>query len=181
MKWFLSNRVPPVERILLVESGPAAIAESVIPRLRQSFGEQLPIDRLTWTATKSSTSPRVWRTADYPSTGGRLQLLREIRRSRPPIVAVICANTAYLRSWRAAVLAAVPAKILIVNENADFFWLDRANFANLRQMLLRRSGLVGESTVHLAGRALLFPIAFSYLAMYAFALHSRRSLRTLFR
>lgn len=174
MKWIISNRTPAVQRILLVESGPEAVAAAVVPRLRDTFGDAVVIDRLTWGEADPEEHAQVWRSRDYATAAGRLRLLRQLRRVRPSAVAVVCANTPYLRGWRTAVLLAVPAKALIVNENSDFFWLDRANANNLRRMLLSRSGLVGESTVHLIGRALLFPFALGYLAGFAAITHLGR-------
>ena len=47
MRWVLSRRIPPITKLLLVESGPRNIAEKAIIRFRELYGEELPIDLLT--------------------------------------------------------------------------------------------------------------------------------------
>jgi hypothetical protein len=72
-----------------------------------------------------------------------------------------------MASWRMAALVLFRSKILIINENADFFWLDRGHWRNLSQFWLHRAGLLDESAVRTVSRILSFPFVFTYLLAYA--------------
>jgi hypothetical protein len=71
----------------------------------------------------------------------------------------------------------VPAKIFVINENGDYFWLDRHHLASLRQFVLYRSGLAGAGAVRSLVRLISFPFTLLYLLLYATAVHARRALR----
>ena len=186
MRWFLSRAVPEPTRVLVVESGPREVAERLIPRLREVFGARTPIDLLTCLPSDPLSLPgaggsRVWRVTDCPDRGSRWRLLREIRSRRHAITAVVCANSPLMASWRTAALLFLPAKFLIVNENADFFWLDRGHWRNLLQLWMHRSGVFEESAVRAAGRLAAFPFALAFLLGYAAYVHSVRRARLIWR
>ena len=71
----------------------------------------------------------------------------------------------------------IPAKIFIINENGDYFWLDRMHLGALRQFILFRSGLAGAGAVRTLVRLVSFPFTLLYLLLYASAAHARRALR----
>jgi hypothetical protein len=71
----------------------------------------------------------------------------------------------------------MPSKILIVNEHADFFWLDRGHLAALIAFLQRRSGFADESALRSLARVVTFPFLFVYLAIYAASVHAARAVR----
>ena len=185
MRWVLSSRVPPVSRILLVESGPRAVADAVGPRLREVFGPAAAIDLLTClpesqgepTGLGGGPDHLTWRVTEHTDSDARWGLLREIRNRRHEVCAILCADDGTMSPWRSAVLALLPAKFLIVNENADFFWLDRAHVSNLTQLALSRAGLLGDSAVRVAAHLLLFPFTLTYLLLYAGYVHSVRLIR----
>jgi hypothetical protein len=182
MRWFLSRAVPEPTRVLVVESGPRAVAERLIPRLREVFGAQTPIDLLTClpsdpVSLPGAGSPQVWRVTDCPDRRSRWRLLREIRSRRHAITAVVCANSPLMSSWRTAALLLFPSKFLIVNENADFFWLDRGHWRNLLQLWMHRSGVFEESAVRAAARLAAFPFTLLYLLAYAAWVHAVRGVR----
>lgn len=185
MRWILSARVPTITRILLVESGPRAVADAVAPRLREVFGPAVAIDLLTCmpesqgepAGMDSGHDHAVWRVTEHPDNDARWRLLREIRNRRHEVCAILCADDGTMSPWRSAVLALLPAKFLIVNENADFFWLDRAHFSNLSQLALSRAGLLGDSAVRVAAHLLLFPFTLTYLLLYAGYVHTFRLIR----
>ncbi len=75
--------------------------------------------------------------------------------------------------------ARLPGKVFVLNENGDYFWLDRGHLAAIRYFILFRAGLTGSGAVRTLARVVLFPFTLLYLILYAFAVHFRRSLRTL--
>src|SRR5690349_5091363 len=44
VRYFLSRQIPPTDAILLVESGSRSLVEKVIPGLRETWGDEIPID-----------------------------------------------------------------------------------------------------------------------------------------
>ena len=109
-----------------------------------------------------------------PSAGA---LLRALRRERHPVAAMLCAGDAIMRPWRFALLAMLRAKFLIVNENADFFWLDRGNFGAILQFLLKRTGLRDPFAARTLVRLAAFPFTLAYLLAFAARVHVVRALR----
>jgi len=182
MRWVLSRAVPPATRVLLLESGPREVAEKLIPRLRRVFGEEVPVDLLTclgddpkdFAAEPGRSGSRVWKVTDCPDDATRWRLLRDIRNQRHPIVAILCTGSPIMASWRTAALVLLPAKFLIVNEHADFFWLDRGHWRALWQFLFHRTGLLEESAVRTLARVVAFPFALAFLLVYAAAVHVTR-------
>ncbi|MBS1856377.1 MAG: hypothetical protein JST11_13505, partial [Acidobacteria bacterium] len=65
----------------------------------------------------------------------------------------------------------------IVNENGDYFWLDRLHLAAIGRFVLFRSGLGGAGAVRTLVRLISFPFALMYLLLYATTAHARRALR----
>ena len=76
-----------------------------------------------------------------------------------------------------AALALFPSKFLIINENVDFFWLDRAHRGAVKRFLLHRAGLLEGSTPQKMAAILVFPFAFAYLLAYALVVHAVRLAR----
>ena len=189
MRWVFSRAVPVPTRVLLLESGPRAVAARLIPRLREVFGQQIRIDLLTCLPPDPDSlplepgpgRPQVWRVTDCVDRRSRWRLLREIRSRRYPVTAVLCANSPLMASWRTAALLLFPSKFLIVNENADFFWLDRGHWRNLLQLWMRRSGVFEESAVRAAARLAAFPFTLAFLLGYALYVHLVRGVRLIVR
>ena len=183
MRWVLSRHIPPVTKLLLVESGPRAIAEKVIIRFRKLYGEELPIDLLTCLPsdppglTANGVQSEVFRVINCHDRRTRWRLLRRIRAKRHPVTAIICADSPILGPWKMAALALFPSKFLIINENADFFWLDRGHRSAVKQFLLHRTGLLEGSAPQKVAAILVFPFAFAYLLAYAFVVHAVRLAR----
>jgi hypothetical protein len=181
MRWFLSRRVPAVSRILVIESGPRKVAETLIPRLRQVFGTNLVVDLLTCFPDVpeglGKPSHLVWNVTVRQGQRARWALLREIRAQRHTVAAVLCADSPILALWRLAALVFLPAKFLIVNENADFFWLDRGNWRVLVKFVLHRSGILQESAVRATARLAAFPFTLVFLLGYAGWVHALRGVR----
>ena len=166
--------------MLLIESGPRDLCRRVIPRLRETFGGGLQIDLLRCLPDDPpglSGGAAVWRTLDAAGAFERWALLRALRRERHPAAAMLCAGDAIMGPWRFALLVMLRAKFLIVNENADFFWLDRGNFGAMRQFLLRRTSLRDPFAARTLARLAVFPFTLAYLLAFAARVHIVRALR----
>ncbi len=78
-----------------------------------------------------------------------------------------------MTKWKWALVAQVPAKVFILNENGDYFWLDRGHWTNIRHFVLFRAGLAGAGAVRTIGRLLLFPFTLLYLIAFAAVVHAQ--------
>ncbi|MBI1353500.1 MAG: hypothetical protein GC160_04080 [Acidobacteria bacterium] len=170
MRGFFTRRTPEASRILLIESGPRPLGELTIERLRTVFGSGTEIDAVHCQLSGPAGALRCWSVNE----GGRWELLRALRREGHPTAALLAGGDPIMAPWRWAMLATLPAKFLVVNENGDFFWLDRGNLGTLVTFLQHRSGLGGESALRSAARIFLIPPAFCYLLVYAAAVHVTR-------
>jgi hypothetical protein len=180
MRWVISQRQPPGTRILLIESGSRSILEGVIAHLQAGWGEGMPIDLLTCygglPAGLDSTC-KLFHVADYSTKQRRSDLLHELRNRDYAYAGMICAAEPVMNKWKWWLAAQVPAKFFVINENGDYFWLNRQNFPAIRGFVMVRTGLSGAGAVRTLGRLLAFPFAVLYLLLYAGMAHLRRSLR----
>lgn len=179
MRYFLRRRVPPSSRILLVESGSRRITQIVIPHLRTHFGDGMAIDVVTCFPEPPAGAAEIFSVNDY--RGRRMSLVRELRGRGYAVAAIICSGEVILNKWKWGLVAAVPAKFLVINENGDYFWLDRAHWPAIRQFVKHRAGLANAGIVRGAARVFIFPFTLSYLLLYAAAVHLRRALYRGFR
>lgn len=181
MRYFLSRRIPHPQGILLVESGSRAILEAVIPGLRHTWGEAVAIDLVTCYARLpeglGAASTRVYRTSDYRTPERRRELVAELRRNRYAQIGIVCSGEPIMAKWKWALALRLPAKVFLINENGDYFWLDRGHLGLLRQMVLLRSGLAGAGAVRTLASVFSFPFTLAYLLLYAAVVHTRRALR----
>ena len=130
------------------------------------------------TAQRQDTRPpKVWCVTDCPDTDSRWELLWRIRCERHAVTAIICSGSPIMMAWKMATLILLPSKFLIINENADFFWLDRSQLSALTNLLTQRAGLQQDLVVRIIGRAILFPLTLVYLLGFAAFVHGRRLLR----
>jgi hypothetical protein len=172
--------MPPVERVLLVESGARSIAEAVLPRIRAVFGPQVQVDLVTCYPGLPAGFPpetRVFRVCDYAGRAARGRLYRELRDLHYSAAALVCSAESIMTKWKWALAARLPVKLIVVNENADFFWFDYDRRGVIAHFALVRSGLAGAGAVRTAARVIAFPFALVFLLAYAAAVHSRRALR----
>ena len=174
VRYFFRRRVPELSRILLVESGSRRITENVIPRIRAQFGETIPIDLVTCYPDSRAGFAGIYNVNDYRERRG--SLARELRANRYAIAGILCSDEPILSKWKWALALAIPAKILVINENADYFWLDRGNWPNIRQFIKYRAGFADAGIVRALGRIIAYPFTFSYLLLYAAAVHLRRAI-----
>lgn len=181
VRYFFRRRIPEPSRILLVESGSRHITDNVIPRMRGHFGADVPIDLLTCFPQPADGMAAVYNVNHYRGRTRRLALLRELRARRYAMAGVVCSNEPLLNTWKWVLAAALPVKILIINENGDWFWLDRAHWSHISRFLKYRAGLADAGIVRAFARVVVFPFTLSYLLLYAAAVHFRRALYRGFR
>lgn len=181
MRYFLTGRQPKVSAILLVESGSRGLLEGVIPGLRETFGEEIFIDLVTCYASLPEgfdpAHTRVYRVSDYRGRQARRRLYSELAANRYALMGIICSTEVVMNKWKWVLALRIPAKIFIINENGDYFWLDRVHLSAIRQFVLFRSGLAGAGAVRTLVRLLFFPFTLLYLLLYAVTVHGRRALR----
>jgi hypothetical protein len=178
---FLRLRFPPVTRILLVESGARHLLEGVLPYLRTTFGEQVPIDLVTCYAGLPAglhAGSGVYHIHNYRGRQGRRRLYRELRASGVSVLVILCSGEPIMTKWKWALAFRLPVRLLVVNENGDFFWFDRGNWKIIRHFVLFRAGLSGGDAVRTISQTLLFPLTLTYLLFYAAAIHLRRRIHT---
>jgi hypothetical protein len=177
----LTRRQPSTARILLVESGSRYLFENVIAGIRQAYGEDAPVDLVTCypglpEGFRRETT-RVYRVTDFRGRSGRKLLYRELRRNAYSILGIICSDEPIMTKWKWVLAARLPAKVFVLNENGDYFWLDVAHLSTIRHFVLFRAGLAGAGAVRTLARLFLFPFTLAYLLLYASIVHSRRALR----
>jgi hypothetical protein len=181
VRYLYTGRLPAVNSILLIESGTRGLVEGLINGLRQSWGEEIFIDLVTCYATLpkgfEAHNTRIYRVADYRGREARARLYRELRQNRYSLMGVICSGEPVMTKWKWVLALRIPAKIFIINENGDYFWLDRKHLGTIRRFVLYRSGLGGAGAVRTLARLISFPFTVLYLLLYATTVHARRALR----
>ena len=105
------------------------------------------------------------------------KLYRELVANGYPVVGIVCSGEPLMTKWKLALAWQIPAKVFIINENADYFWLDLAHSRQIRRFVLFRAGLAGAGAVRTLARAISFPFTLLYLLLYASVVHARRALR----
>ena len=181
MRYFFTGRQLSVQAILLVESGSRGLLEKIVPSLRQTWGSDVPIDLVTcYSSLPRGFHPettRVYRVSDYRGRQGRRKLYRELTRTQYSLLGIICSEEPVMTKWKWVLALRIPAKVFVVNENGDYFWLDRQHMGVIRRFALLRSGLAGAGAVRTLARLFSFPFTLLYLLLYAMAVHVRRALR----
>lgn len=180
MRFFLTSRIPEPARILLIESGSRGVLEKAWERMRAVFpGARYHLCTCYPGEPRPGGCERVFRVTEAAQSGGKRAMLQAIRASRPSIAAILFTREPILTRWKLALLVLLRAKILVVNENGDFFWLDWPNRRVIAQFLGARAGLDGFALLRSTCRVLAFPFVFAFLALYALFAYSRRWLRLL--
>ncbi|HUE20065.1 MAG TPA: hypothetical protein VMQ86_00185 [Bryobacteraceae bacterium] len=178
MRYFLRRRQPHVSRILLVESGSRRLIEHVVAGLRRTYGESIPIDLATCFAGSPEGVAAIHRVTDHRGRGARRKLYRTLAANRYSIMGIVCSAEPIMTKWKWALAARLPAKVFVINENGDYFWLDRGHWRAILHFALYRAGMTGSGAARTLGRLLLFPFTLMYLLLYASTVHIRRAWRT---
>jgi hypothetical protein len=180
LRYFFRRRIPQVTRVLLVESGSREIARQVMTSMRAIYGEDLDFGLVTcYQGQPAGFRGPVYRVTEYGGPAGREKLLADVLAHDYPIAGIICSAQPIMTKWKWWLGWRLPAKILVVNENADYFWLDWGQWRTVLKFMLYRGGLTGPAAVPALLRLALFPATLTYLLMYAGAVHLRRRIRML--
>ncbi|OYW09574.1 MAG: hypothetical protein B7X34_06500 [Acidobacteriia bacterium 12-62-4] len=181
MRLFLSQRIPPFDRVVIVESGSRQLLEDLLPGLYEIHGEGMQLDLVTCYAGLPAgfrlDRGQVWRITEYPGASGRARVVSELKARGHSIIGIVCSNEPIMTKWKWMLAARLPGKLFILNENGDYFWVDRGNWNTLLHFVLFRAGLTGAGAVVTMGRILLFPVSVLYLLAFASVVHLRRRVR----
>jgi hypothetical protein len=180
MRYFFRDEFPACSRVLLIESGSRHLIENVIPSLYQMLGPEIEIDLVTcYAGEPKGFRGRVFRVTGYGGAVGRNRLLADLAPRGYTVAGIICAAEPIMTKWKWWLAWQLPAKIFAINENGDYFWIDRAHWRTILRFVLYRGGLTGSSAVPALIRLVLFPLTLGYLLLYAGTVHLKRKLRTL--
>ncbi len=144
MRYLLTGRQPAATSILLVESGSRGILERMLPPLQRSWGAGVPVDLVSCFATLPKGFPpetRLYRVSDYRGPEGRGKLYSELAKNRYSHIGIVCSAEPLMTKWKWMLALRLPAKVFMINENADYFWLDRTHSTNIWTFVLLRTGL----------------------------------------
>lgn len=178
LRRFLSRRIPKLNHLVFVESGTREVSERILPILYQ----QSPcVDIVTcYGSAPDAFDPgrgRCFDVNDYQGREGRQRLYTELWAKHYSAVGIISDETPIMFKWKFAIAAQLPGKLFVVNENVDYFWVDRANFHIVRKFVLYRLGLTGADAARTLTQLALFPFTVLYLLFYAGFVHARRAVR----
>jgi len=181
MLHFFRRRIPAFDGLVLVESGARHLAD----RFLASVYENHPSAKVDLVTCYAGTPPEfrpdrgtVHRVADYPDAAARRSFLSHLSKGGYTTAVIICSGEPIMVKWKWVIAARLPVKVLILNENGDYFWFDYSNLGILRQLLVQRAGLSGAGAITALVRLVVFPFTLAYLLMYAATVHLRRKVRT---
>jgi len=178
VRHFFRRDIPPLTRVLLVESGSRHLFDTLIPKLNQIYGDGIEIDLVTcFAGVPDGFRGAVSRVTDYTDPASRLRLLTDLKSRNYAAIGIICAAEPIMTKWKWWLAAKIPAKLFVVNENCDFFWADWGQWRLILHFVLFRAGLTGAAAVPAIARMLFFPITLTYLLMYAGFVHLRRKIQ----
>ena len=176
--FLLSRWTPQPERVLLVESGLRSAAELFLQDLYRD-DRLTRVDVLTCYGSPpqsfDSTKGQVFFTHQ---TQSRSELFRQLRQANYSATCLLCTGDDIMTKWKWAIALRVPAKVMIVNESADTFWLDRGHLHDLKQMAHDRVGITRLMLIRFLWQVLAFPFTLLVLLSFAAFVHTRRLWRT---
>jgi hypothetical protein len=147
--------------------------------MRGAFGAGVPIDVLGCRSSPTVGAAVYINVSDARSIREQVSILGRLRKQGYSVAGVLSSGDPTMALWKWSAIVAVPAKFLVLNENVDFFWIDRAHWTNAAALLRQRSGLGGESTVRAMAFFASLPFAALFLLSYAAWVHSARAIRIL--
>lgn len=162
---------------MLVESGSRHLLEKLIGGLLDNWGH-VPLSLVTCYPTLPEGFPestRLYRVADYRGREARRRLCRELDSSGNAILGIICSGEPLMPKWKWALALRLHAKVFIINENGDYFWMDRGHIGLLWRLVLLRTDLAGSGAARTLARIVSWPFTLTYLLLYAGVVHARRA------
>ena len=179
MKYFFRRKVPQAADVLLIESGSPDVRRRALEKVLKIFPGVRYHLCTCHPVPPSGEFASVFSVTDYPSDWEKLRLLFSFRRKRWEVLVILCTGEPILWRWKVLAALLLPAKVLVVNENADFFWLDWGSRKALRGFLgFRWKGNLDDLSRTLL-RALAFPLTLFFLLCTAGFLYARRMWRLL--
>lgn len=182
MRYYRRSWIPPFLRVLLIESGSRSLIEGLLPSLYRDYGEDAIIDVVTCyegvpRGLKAGSGKVFWVTDYGPDE--RHRLLTELLARQYTIVGVVCSAEPIMTKWKWWLVYKLPAKVFVINENGDYFWVHLANWRLVLHFVLFRAGLTGAGAIPTLARLVLFPVTLGYLLAFAGWVHLRRRVRML--
>jgi len=183
VRGIIRTSVPKFRRVLLIESGSRDLLEGLVPGIYKSHGPDTIIDVVTCfggnpKGLNDSTST-LYRLSDYGGKDGRKRLVAALLANDYNVTGVICSGEVIMSRWKWYLAYHVPAKVFLLNENGDYFWLDRAHAGLAWHFMLFRMWLAGAAAVPTLLRLALFPFTFCFLVAFAAFVNARRRMRIL--
>lgn len=167
--------------MLLVESGSRDVAEGFLAWLNRNCPDVEHVDLVTCfpgaPAGFDETRGAVYRVHEYRGKARRKDLYAKLKMPEPGLCVVICSGESIMTKWKWSLAWHANAKVIIVNENGDFFFLDYSNWRSIKQLMLYRAGLTGGNAVNTLAHLALFPFTLTYLLLFAAWVHLRRKAR----
>jgi hypothetical protein len=174
---FCSRWSPKLDRVLVIESGARTASERFLARLYKQEPAR-KVDLLTCydspPAAFDSARGQVFYTHKARGKRARLELFRTFRDSGYSAICMLCTGDDIMTKWKWAMVVRLPAKVMIVNESADTFWLDRGHLRQLRGMAHDRIGSAWLIPFRIAGQAFALPFTICILVTFAAVVHGRR-------
>jgi hypothetical protein len=182
MRRFLVRAQPSFERILLIESGPRESGEKALNFL-YGVKNAAQIDLLTCFSTPpdsfDAARGRVYSVHDREVVENRSRFIAKLAKNPYTLVAVLCTGSPILQRWKWAIAVRTSARLVLMNEEANYFTADVWNLKTARLMLLKR---LSDRATALAGLSGLLswifaPFTLGYLCLYTGMVHLRRWIR----
>ena len=171
MRHFFRRYTPHLRRVLLVESG----SRFVLEKFLASRDSTLMPDLVTcYAGAPKGFGGDIFRVQDYTTPDSRSALIRELQNNRYDAIGILCTDEAIMTKWKWLLAARIPAKLFLINENADWFWIDCSHVNLMWHFFSFRAGMSGAGAVTTPLRLLLFPFTLLYLGLYAARIHLRR-------
>ena len=117
---------------------------------------------------------------DFRGRKSGTTLIPGIARHGYAIAGIVCSNEAILNTWKWALAAALPVKVLISTKTGIGSG-SIARMVRTSAVLKYRAGFADAGIVRAFARIVIFPFTLSYLLLYAAAAHFRRALYRGFR
>lgn len=170
MRGVISSREGSFDQILIVESCPREVTERF---LRHVYEEQRSrrVDLLTCYAGAplefDTARGSIFSIHQPEIASNRRRFISGLNSSPYTLIAIFCAGSSVLNKWKWAVALRTRAKVLIVNERADFFFFDLANRRFAGRLLTERLRIKGSLDLRAIAKVFLVPFTIAFLSCYA--------------